>query len=287
MRSRDSINIKLVSLIIVIIFMASAYLYDELMVDHHTSVSQACEVIFADVGQGDCILVKLGNGETMLIDSGEYEYREDVRNCLEDNNVTKIDYLIATHPHSDHIGSMSYIIDNFDIGMFYMPECVNNSQAFEKMLRSIRDNGVETSYGKCGDVIFDTEFGRCEILSPTSDEYDSLNDYSIVTKLEVGSKSFLFMGDAEKTAEKMITSDVDADVLKLGHHGSSTSTSEEFFDKVSPEYAVVSCGKDNEYGHPHREVEMLIKENGVELYRTDKNGDIRFVCDGDSIVVEN
>lgn len=243
-------------------------------------------VSFVDVGQGDCIFVELPNSETMLVDCGVYSQREKVEQFLKDNEVEKIDYLIATHPHADHMGAMSHIINSFEIGKFFMPDKEAGSDAFLNMLEALDENSVDSSFVKVGDVIFNQDGARCDVLSPVLDSYDEVNDYSVVLKLTYDDVSFLLTGDAEKHAENLIEGDLKAEVLKVGHHGSSTSTSEEFLDRVSPDYAVICCGKDNSYGHPHDEVIKSLEERNIEILRTDELGTITILCDGESVEIE-
>lgn len=242
-------------------------------------------VSFVDVGQGDCTLAMLPDGKVMLIDCGEYDYRHEVANYLDSMGVTTIDYLISTHPHTDHMGGMAYIIDEFNVSAFYMPDVVSTTTAFEKMLLALSKKSITPQIVSEGDVIFQTESTSCTVLSPVHSEYDDINNASVVVKLRIGEKSFLFMGDAEHYAERQITQNVDADVLKIGHHGSSGSTSQEFFGRVSPQMAVISCGKDNPYGHPHREIIELLESNKISYYRTDTDGTVTMVCDGKNIEV--
>ena len=136
-------------------------------------------------------------------------------------------------------------------------------------------------------IIFDKDSLKAEILSPVSEQYEELNDYSIVIRLECGKNSFLFMGDAEKLSENQITGNVKCNVLKLGHHGSSTSTGTKFLKRADPDYAVISCGAGNDYGHPHREITNLLKKQNIPYYRTDTDGNIVIICDGENINILN
>jgi len=277
--------------LIVLIIMAVAAVFEHMSAPldapKQITSTDVTTVTYLDVGQGDSTLIELVNGEVMLIDSGEAEYADTVADALTDRGISRIDYLVATHPHSDHIGSMADIIENFEIGTFYMPNVTHNSKSFEKMLEALHENNVDSIAGKAGDVIFEKDSLKAEILSPVKSSYDELNDYSIVIRLECGNKSFLFMGDAEKYAENLITGNVSCDVLKLGHHGSSTSTGEGFFQKANPSYAVISCGADNSYGHPHDEIIELLVRKKVPYYRTDADGDVVIICDGENINILN
>lgn len=254
--------------------------------------SNALTVSYIDVGQGDSTLVSLPNGEKMLIDAGISDAYEKIDSYLQMLNVGKIDYLIATHPHADHIGGMRKIVENYEIGKIYMPNAVTDTATFEKLLLAIKNNGYTVNAVVGGMTILEGDNLKIEALAPNSDKYDSLNNYSIVLKITFGIRSFLFTGDAEKLSENEMLEkgyDLSADVLKAGHHGSSTATSKKFLTAVNPEYAVISCGKDNEYGHPHKEVVELFEKFGIRYFRTDTDGTVTAVCDGDniSVVTEN
>ncbi|MBQ4527333.1 MAG: MBL fold metallo-hydrolase [Clostridia bacterium] len=242
-------------------------------------------VSFVDVGQGDCIFARLPNNEIMLVDCGEYSERDAVCDFLDRENVKKIDYLVATHPHVDHMGGMSHIIKKYDIGSFFMPDTESDTNAFIYMLEALDEKNIQSNIVRAGDMIFESDSFRCEVISPVLDSYEETNDFSVVLRLTCGEKSFLLTGDAETYAEKHIKSDVSADVLKVGHHGSITSTSEEFLEKVNPKYAVISCGKDNSYGHPHKEIIDILNKYNIQVYRTDISGTITFFCDGKTVEV--
>ncbi len=278
----------ILGVIILIIAAITGIFNDNQHAERKITSPDVTTITFLDVGQGDSTLIELENGKVMLIDSGEYEYAGKVTDALSDKGISKIDYLVATHPHSDHIGSMAQIINNFDIGTFYMPDVSHNSKSFEKMLEALNRKKVRSEIAKAGKIIFDDGFFKAEILSPVSDYYEDLNNYSAVVRLECGEKSFMFMGDAEKYAENLITGNVSCDVIKLGHHGSTTSSGKDFFKKANPKYAVISCGANNDYGHPHDEIIDMLEYEGINYYRTDTAGDIVIICDGENInVIEN
>ncbi len=238
---------------------------------------------FIDVGQGDSILAKLTGGRTMLIDAGTGSKADDLMKYLKSAGVTKIDYLIATHPHEDHIGGMDDIIKAFDIGAVYMPKATANTKAFENLLLAIKDKGLSVNTAKAGVTLIDEEDLNVRFLAPNAEAYKELNDYSAVTKITYGSTAFLLCGDAEKFSENEILAsgaDVAASVLKVGHHGSSTSSGKEFLAKVSPKIAVISLGKGNSYGHPHEVTLKSLADTGARIYRTDELGTIVITSDG-------
>lgn len=240
-------------------------------------------VHFIDVGQGDSEFVEFPNGKTMLIDAGEQDAGEDVVAYLNKLNVSVIDYVVATHPHSDHIGGLPAVFDAFDIKAVYMPNAVSDSYSFELLLDKIEAEGCETIEAKQGVSIFADENLNARFLAPVSAEYDDLNNYSAVLKITYIENSFLFMGDAETLSEKEITDVVSADVIKVGHHGSKTSSSKSFINRVMPRYAVFEVGADNSYGHPNAEVIDRYERIGAEILRTDEIGTIVLESDGGSL----
>jgi len=246
------------------------------------------EVHFIDVGQGDSTLV-ISQGEAMLIDSGDKDDSNKIEKYLEKQGVTELKYLIATHPHADHIGEMSEIIDQFQVDKFIMPkvkaDMTPTTTIYEKMLKSIKANGLKITQAKP----MKFELGSCkvELFTPKKD-YDDLNNYSTLVKITDGENSFLITGDCETAEEKDILSqgyDVSAKVLKAGHHGSSTSSGVDFLNKVMPRYAVISCGKGNKYGHPHEETVTRLKKYASHLYVTADVGTIVFSSDGEGLSV--
>ncbi|HHY77026.1 MAG TPA: MBL fold metallo-hydrolase [Clostridiales bacterium] len=245
------------------------------------------QVHFIDVGQADCIFIKTDD-KTMLIDAGNNADSKTVVEYIKSQNIDKLDFVVGTHPHEDHIGGLDAVIESFDIGTIYMPRAMNTTKTFEDVLNAISKKGLKVTTPVSGTTVY---FGKASftILAPNSDNYDELNNYSIVIKLNHGNNSFMFTGDAEEISEKeMINKDYDlsADVLKVAHHGSNTSTTEEFLDKVNPQYAVICVGKDNKYGHPHKETIDLLNKKGIKIYRTDESGTIIAFSDGKSIYFE-
>lgn len=243
-------------------------------------------VNYIDVGQGDCSLIHLPNGTKMMIDAGTSDSYENIEKVLTSTNTQKIDYLIATHPHADHIGSMRKVVENYPIGSIYMPNAKSNSATYEKLLLTIKEKGYTINTTTAGMTIYQDENTKIETLAPNDSSYDNLNNYSIVIKLSYKNRSLLFMGDAETLSENEILNNgyiPKSDVIKLGHHGSSTSNSKKFLDVVNPQYAIISCGLDNEYGHPHDEVVQRIENANITYYRTDKNGTITLTSDGNGI----
>lgn len=277
---------KKYTVILTIIFMILAGAFELFQGTVAITPSEDLKVHFLDVGQGDSIFIELPTNETILIDASIKDASNKIINYLREENVSKIDYVFATHPHSDHIGGMSAVIKAFDIGQIYMPKAVTTTKTYENLLLTIKDKNLKIKAAKAGNTIIDTDDLKLVVLAPNQDSYESLNNYSIVLKLTYKEKSFLFMGDAETLSEKEITGDIQADVLKVGHHGSRTSTSQAFLNKVNPSYAVISVGLNNDYKHPHQEVIDRLEKKNIKIYRTDQNGDIMFTTDGYNIDVK-
>ena len=272
--------------ILTIIFMVLAGAFELFQGTVAITPGEELKVHFLDVGQGDSIFIELPTNETILIDASIKDASDKIINYLKEEKVSKIDYVFATHPHSDHIGGMSAVIKAFDIGQIYMPKAVTTTKTYENLLLTIKDKNLKIKTAKAGNTIIDTDDLKLVVLAPNQDSYESLNNYSIVLKLTYKEKSFLFTGDAETLSEKEITGDVEADVLKVGHHGSRTSTSQAFLNKVNPSYAVISVGFNNDYKHPHQEVLDRLEKKNIKIYRTDQNGDIIFTTDGYNIDVK-
>lgn len=256
-----------------------------------TPAGQSAQVYYLDVGQADSQLIRLPDGTTVLIDAGDRSSISTIVPYLQQQGVTKIDLLIATHPHADHIGAMANVIRNFEIGKIYMPRVADSqtptTKTYEAMLQAMSDKNLKMTQAKAGMTVYNSNGAKIEFLAPNSDQYDDLNNYSIVTKLTYGNTSFLFMGDAEAESESEILQNspgsLACDVLKLGHHGSSTSSTDRFLEAVQPRYAVISCGVDNDYGHPHRETVNKMDDFQIITYRTDTQDTILASTDGSNI----
>lgn len=242
-------------------------------------------VHFIDVGQGDSTFIELPNGETMLIDAGEDSEGDNVVTYIFSQGYDTVDYVVASHPHDDHIGGMSDVLNNFTVNRFYLTEAVGNSKGYENMLSAIDENGVSVAYVTAGDVIINEDELFVEVVAPKTVECSNLNDTSIVVKLTYKDSIFLFTGDAEKYEEDNIWTNIKCDVLKVGHHGSSTSTSPNFLKKTEPTYAVISAGLLNSYGHPTEKTLRALAERRIKTYRTDLQGTVVFVSDGTNITV--
>ena len=245
------------------------------------------QVHFIDVGQGDSILIQVNN-KNLLIDTGPKNNSEAFFKYLNTLNIKKFDYVIYTHPHEDHIGNMAKLIKKYKILEFYGPKVEHTSKHFEKMVESLVDKDMKIKIIKEGLNTIDLGTNtKVTVLSPKENGYgDNLNEYSAVIKIQYGNNNFLFMGDAEKFNEEYILNngyDIKSDVLKIGHHGSYTSTSEVFYQAVKPSIAVIQVGDDNSYNHPHKNTMTLLNKYKPLILRTDKNGTIVLTSNGSNI----
>lgn len=254
---------------------------------------EALTAYIIDVGQGDSILLTSPSGKTMLIDAGESDSFEAVDTFLKSKNVSKLDVVVATHPHSDHIGGMANVIKAYEIGAFYISPKAHTTKTYERMLDALEEKNVSTypAYGGADCYIEWDESVTVRILSPIKgEEYEDLNDYSVIICCTFGNTGIMLTGDAETHAESLALSRLplglfNATAIKLGHHGSSTSSSEAFIKAVSPEVALISVGEGNDYGHPHKETLDLLAKLNIPYYRTDESGTIAVVMDGTQTTV--
>ena len=248
----------------------------------NTEISTDLNVYFIDVGQADSVLV-VNNDETMLIDAGNNADGEDVVNFIKQKGIQKLDYVIGTHPHEDHIGGLDDVINSFEVENVMLPDITTNTKTFEDVIEAIENKNLEITIPKIGDT-FKIGQTECQVKSSIIDK-SNLNLASIVIRLEFGNTSFLFMGDAEEENEKQMDLEPTT-VLKVGHHGSSTSTSLDFLKQVNPQISVIMVGKDNSYGHPEQETLTKLNNIGSKLYRTDLNGTITIVSDGNKCEIQ-
>ena len=237
---------------------------------------------FIDVGQGEAILIALPE-KTVLIDAGPTGSAPKIAQVLQELGRNKIDYLVATHPDEDHIGGMADVISSTQIGTIYAPNKTNNTATYRKFLAAIQNNNLQITLAEAGTIIDQTDGYKLEILWPKKDaNFPDTNDYSIIIKLTVGNKTFLFTGDAPTNAI-LDSNPGHIDVLKLSHHGSRTGTTEQLVRKLSPTYAVLSYALDNSYGHPMQSVLNALHKHSVEVWGTGANGTITITCDGTNI----
>ncbi len=248
-------------------------------------------VHFIDVGQGSSTLIQQGK-DGILVDSGLSEYGDTVSDFIKSCGVTNLEYVVATHPHDDHIGSLPQVMDDFTVGQIIMPELEEfntpTTRVYERLLDFIIENDITVNAAEFGDI-YKMDEVSFQILGPVEQKKD-LNDMSVICKVNAGDSSFMLLGDAEKDELSSVCEyneaynlSFDSDVILMGHHGSSTSVYEEFLDMVDADTAVISCGRNNSYNHPHKEALNYCKDNGMEILRTDLDGTISYKCSSDGM----
>lgn len=235
-----------------------------------------------DVGQGDSILIITPDNKSILIDSGDRGKADIVMERLRAHNVERLDIAVATHPHADHIGSMAEIVKAYSPESFYMPDAISTTKTFENLLYALQDEGITVDIAGKGISIPVSDVLTMEFISPDRD-WDDLNNMSAVLKMTYGKTGFLFTGDMEKDAESLLEGNLDIDVLKVGHHGSDTSTSDELIRKTTPSISVISVGEGNRYGHPKSTVIERLQSAGSKVYRTDQTGLVAIYSDGKNV----
>lgn len=245
-------------------------------------------VSFIDVGQGNCTLLRCG-GKAILVDSGEVGAAQTVINYIKNLGIDELNCVLVTHPHTDHMGAMTKILYEFKIDDLIMPEIpeeiIPTNKTYEKFLTAVSDNAGNVIAAKPGETYSYGEM-KLEIFAPLRD-YDNLNDMSAVSRISYGDTSVMFTGDATTTVEKDLLKkniNYSATVLNVGHHGSKTSSSEAWLRAVNPKYAVISCGVNNDYGHPHSLITKRLEEFGIEYFETDLLGTIVFESDSKNFI---
>lgn len=253
--------------------------------------SGQAKVYIIDVEQGESILITTEE-KSMLIDAGENNMGQTVLDFIDTLGLDHLDYVLATHPHSDHIGGMDTVLENIDVGEVFFgdlpDELTPTTKTYEDVLDAIEEKDIPLSLAAPGDTLDLGNGAVLTFLGPVTQDISSLNNASVVSRLDFGETSFLFNGDQEVPMEELLldsNSYLDCDMMTMGHHGSSTSSSQAYVDAVSPDYAVISCGRGNKYGHPHKETTTMLDEMDIEYYRTDLSGNITFTSNGKDISV--
>jgi len=246
-----------------------------------TSNDGLLKIHYIDVGQADCALITL-DGNTMLIDAGDENSDGPVMKYLMSQNIVDFDYVIASHPHADHIGEMDSVVNTYKIDTLLMPKATHTAPSFISLTKAMKAKNLRATNPKIGDTY---KFGDAEftILNTVDSNPEELNNASIVIRLVYGDQSFMFTGDAEKDVEyQMMDSGMTlkSNVLKVGHHGSQSSSLEKFIKAVDPDIAIISVGADNSYGHPHDKIVNRLNRLNIKTYRTDKHGTIIISSDG-------
>jgi competence protein ComEC len=283
---KQSKNSKIISAIITVI-VAIGLIYTNLngmTSDDNSKATGQLKVNFIDVGQADSILLQQGD-KFMLVDAGNNGDAETVKDYLTSQGVKELQYFIGTHKDEDHIGGADAVINSFNVGKVYFPKQIATTQTYKDFVTAVKNKGLSLTVPKVGEN-FKLGEAVVTVLAPNSSEYEDSNDYSIVVKITYGSTSFLLTGDAEARSEKELVAsgkDLSATLLKVGHHGSLTSTSEAFLNKVNPKFAVISAGAGNKYGHPAQETMDKLKAKGVQVFRTDEQKTIIATSNGKEI----
>lgn len=242
------------------------------------------EVHYIDVGQGDATLI-LSDGQAMLIDAGDNGRGTAIQSYLTSQGVETLDYVIGTHPDSDHIGGLDVVLYKFDCGTVILPDYEKDTKTYDDVIQTMKQKNYEITYPVVG-MQYALGEAAFTIVAPNDTYGNNGNNYSVAILLTHGANRFLFTGDAEeKSEEDMLANgmDLDADVFKAAHHGSDTANTEAFLDEVDPEYVVISCGEGNSYGHPHAETLNRLRAMGIKVFRTDEQGTIVASSDGKSI----
>ncbi len=269
---------------ICILLLLSIFLLNNYNENHYDYIvdSSKLQIIYFDVGEADSTLI-MNNGKTTLIDGGNDTDGPKIVDYIKSQRISKIDTIIATHLHADHIGGLDNIIDNFDIGTVYMPDTINNDKQVEELIEAMEEKNLNYESPKIG-YKFNIGLANCEIMSANNNVND-LNNSSIVIQMYYFEQKYLFMADSEKEVEDSRQWNK-VNVLKVGHHGSNTSSTERFLNQVKPEIAIISVGVNNQYNHPSIEVLNRFKNLNTTIYRTDENGSLLLESNGKENIIK-
>lgn len=290
--SRNSTNRRILYIslaigCIILFFVCIYFIFNPLQSSGNASESQRDFIMFTDVGQGDSAII-YSNGYSAVIDAGIPSVAPDICNDLSNLNISQIDVALISHLHSDHVGGLFQIAEGYKVKNLIMPELLNSSVAAAKNVKTFITNQGGAYYNAVPGMNFRIGEFEITVLGYMNDGKNE-NNRSVFTMAEIEGYKFLFTGDAEAEAERYLLDqniNIDCDVLKVSHHGSNTSTSTEFLNAATPEYAVISVGEDNMYNHPNFETISALDRINAKVYRTDKDGDITFDLSGDNIKIE-
>ena len=285
---KNFLNLIIIVLIIsnIIIVAFQNYKANEKDANMTGSINDDLEIHFIDVGQADCTLIRVNN-KYVLIDAGNRLDGKKLVEYFKSKNINTFEYVIATHPHEDHIGGMKNIIDNFNIINFYMADVTSTYKSYTNMIASLKNKNIEYKTFNLLDK-FNVDEAVFTCLSNITEGYKDSNDTSLTFKMEFHNTKYLFMSDATNRVEnKMLKYNLRSDVLKVSHHGSKYSSGSSFITKVAPRYAIISVGKDNEYHLPHQKALNRFNNRGIKVYRTDELGTIVLKSDGEYIKITN
>lgn len=287
-REKTTLRGGLVAVVVFLLIAVLRTVFPQLSPEGTSSVTQTVdasglEVHFIDVGQGDATLIK-ADGHAMLIDAGENDKGTAVQLYLQKQGVEQLDYLVLTHTDSDHIGGADVIVTKFDIGQIFMSDFKKDNKTYRELMDSMKYRHMTFSTPEVG-AEYELGSATFTVIAP-NDTYEDANNSSMALILDYGDSSFLFSGDCEEEAEQDMLANglnLDVDVYQVGHHGSKSSSTEEFLDAMSPEYAVISCEEGNSYGHPHAKTLNNLRARGIRVFRTDEQGSIIAYSDGTKI----
>ena len=279
---------RLLKIFIGLLILLGYMIYDNYLINHKVNYRKEnvnnnsnLYIYYLDVGQANCTLIK-ENNRYILIDSGNALDRYRLVPYFKELGITKFDYVIGTHAHEDHIGSMATIIKEFDLDKYYMPSRISDIVSYVKAIEELKNKNMFVSVPKDNEEI-SLDSLKCIFLS-NGEGYEDINDTSLVLKCNYFNNSFIFMGDATSNVERnILNKDLKSDVLQVSHHGSRDATSANFLRKVNPSYAVISVGKNNEYGLPKEVTLNKLEYLKVEVHRTDEEGTIILKSDGNNI----